>query len=85
MPDDCVRVTDHAVLRYMERVQGVDVEAVRRHILATCRGAVLSGAVSLSAEGVRFEFSKAHAVVTVSPGGQMPSRTTCQRVTGRAG
>lgn len=26
------RVSDHAVIRYLERVQGVDVEAVRREI-----------------------------------------------------
>ncbi|NRB18336.1 MAG: hypothetical protein HRU33_12395 [Rhodobacteraceae bacterium] len=26
------RVSDHAVLRYMQRVQGVDIEALRRRI-----------------------------------------------------
>jgi len=31
-----MRVTDHAVLRYMERVQGFDVEAVRQHIARSC-------------------------------------------------
>ena len=28
-----IRVTDHAVVRYLERVEGVDIEAVRRKIL----------------------------------------------------
>lgn len=28
-----VKVTDHAVIRYLERVQGLDVAAVRRQIL----------------------------------------------------
>jgi len=33
------RVTDHAVLRYLEHVAGLDVETVRRHIAAQLKGA----------------------------------------------
>lgn len=66
-------VTDHAVLRYLERVQGFDIEAVRQHIWRTCRGAVLIGATCVRAEGVKFEF-KGGRVVTVAPDQQGPSR-----------
>lgn len=31
-PERCVRVSDHALLRYLERNKGIDVEAVRREI-----------------------------------------------------
>src|SRR5271167_3613278 len=34
-----LRVSDHALLRYMERHHGIDVEEVRRHILEELRGA----------------------------------------------
>lgn len=45
-----VRVTDHAVLRYLERAHGLDVAAVRRHLA----GKVLTGA-RLGAVGVTIE------------------------------
>ena len=32
-----VSVTDHAVIRYLERVRGVDIETVRREIAAKVR------------------------------------------------
>lgn len=62
-----MRVTDHAVLRYMERVQGLDVEAVRRHIAGLCGPATAAGASTVYQEGVRFEISRTGAVVTVTP------------------
>lgn len=64
-----VAVTDHAVLRYMERVMGIDVEAVRAKILAegrdkmaqkmvNCNLPVAPGMVALVRNGV---------VVTIRP------------------
>ncbi|MDJ1463426.1 hypothetical protein [Nitratireductor sp. GZWM139] len=48
-----VHVTDHAVLRYLERAHGLDVEAVRRHLAGrVLRGARL-GAVSVKIENVK--------------------------------
>lgn len=39
------RVSDHAVLRYLERVKGFDIEAVRREILSpNVQAAVAMGA-----------------------------------------
>lgn len=31
-----VRVSDHCVLRYLERAMGLNVELVREHILSIC-------------------------------------------------
>lgn len=68
------RVTDHAVLRYLERARGFDMEAVRTHIATLCGPALKAGANTLQAEGVRFEF-QGNTVVTVAPGSSQISRT----------
>lgn len=78
------RVTDHAVLRYLERAKGFDIESVRSHIATLCAGAVNSGASTMHAEGVKFEFTN-RSVVTVSPGGGYSSRTHRRRLIARAG
>lgn len=74
-----LRVTDHAVLRYIERVQGLDVEAVRQHIARLCALPAAAGAMCVRAEGVKFEISKSGAVVSVVPGGGVASRLRRQR------
>lgn len=61
-----LRVTDHCVLRYLERAKGVDVEAIRSHIESLCAPAHQAGAVSIRAEGVQFKFSSI-AVLTCLP------------------
>lgn len=63
------RVTDHAVVRYLERARGYDMEAVRAHIAGLCAGASASGSRCLLAEGVRFELAVDGAVITVRPAG----------------
>lgn len=73
-----IRVTDHCVLRYLERAMGLNVEIVREHILQICSGAAAFGAVSVRAEGVKFEISGG-AVVTVVPDQRAPSRTARDR------
>ena len=45
---DTVNVSDHAVVRYMQRVMGVDTEKVRDDIATLALPAVRSGAVSLT-------------------------------------
>jgi hypothetical protein len=62
-----LRVTDHAVLRYLERVKGFDVEAVRTHIALVCTPGHAAGANCIKAEGVKFEITN-NAVVTCAPG-----------------
>lgn len=70
-----VPVTDHAVLRYMERVHGFDIDAVRRHIWKICEASALIGATCLRSEGVKFEFTNGK-VVTVVPDCAQPGKTS---------
>jgi len=57
-------VTDHAVLRYLERVEGIDIEAVRRTIGRTVDRAVRMGACGVQAGGVTYRL-EGGVVVTV--------------------
>jgi hypothetical protein len=60
-------VSDHAVLRYLERAKGVDVEAVRRElghrVDELCDGH--QGMCSVLIEGLRLILSDEGVVVTV--------------------
>ena len=47
-------VTDHAVLRYLERVQGVDVEAVRLELGYKVDAAIEAGASATVLGGIRY-------------------------------
>lgn len=69
---DPVRCSDHAVLRYLERAMGLNIEMVRAHILGICAGPASFGAVCVRSEGLRFEIASG-AVVTVVPDRQHPS------------
>lgn len=71
-------MTDHAVIRYMERAMGLNVEIVRQHIASICGPAAAVGAVCVRSEGVRFEIIN-NAVTTVAPDRVSPSRTTQAR------
>ena len=46
-------VSDHAVLRYLERRHGVDIEAIRLHLAGRAINAARLGAVSVQIENVR--------------------------------
>lgn len=59
-------VSDHAVLRYLERVQGFDVEEVRRQIAATCARGVELGALAVTSNGFRYTL-RGDVVTTVMP------------------
>jgi hypothetical protein len=47
-------VTDHAVLRHLERVHGVDVEGVRRDLGFKVDAAIEAGAVATVSDGIRY-------------------------------
>jgi hypothetical protein len=47
-------VTDHAVLRYLERHEGIDVEAVRRRIARQVRRAAEMQAMGVLAGGMTY-------------------------------
>jgi hypothetical protein len=66
-------VTDHAVLRYLERVKGFDIEAVRSEIATIC--ALAGGAKSLLRDGVRYELGTDGKVITVAPTTRFPNAT----------
>lgn len=47
-------VTDHAVLRFLERRHGLDVEAIRSEIQTICTTGVRFGAAKVIADGMKF-------------------------------
>jgi hypothetical protein len=49
-----VQITDHAVLRYMERAMGLDVEALRQDLERKLDAAARCGACGLTVDGVNF-------------------------------
>jgi hypothetical protein len=59
------RVSDHALLRFIERVMGVDIESFRDRILTdTVRDAIAMGATAVVVEGVRLKIQD-NTIVTV--------------------
>jgi hypothetical protein len=68
-------VTDHALVRYCERVLGLDMEAVRKIIFDLCAGPATINATCVRRDGFKYEMV-AGRVVTVTPdNGGTPSRT----------
>ena len=59
-------VTNHAILRYLERAQGVDVAAVRRRLSELAETAISGGALTIAADDVKIVL-KGSTVVTVLP------------------
>lgn len=57
-------VADHAVLRYLEWVEGVDVEGIRRMIGRRVDRAVEMGACGVRADGLTFRL-EGGVVVTI--------------------
>lgn len=78
-----VQVTDHAVLRYLERAMGLNIEVVREHILGICVSAASFGAVAVRSEGLKFVID-GNRIVTVEPDSLLPSRTSQKRAIERA-
>lgn len=63
-----VHVSDHALLRWLQRVEGVDVEAIRRRIARAVRRGVDEKAEGVRVEGVTFkvQYNPDGAVVTTT-------------------
>jgi hypothetical protein len=72
MKHEPLRVSDHAVLRYLERAMEFNIEAIRTHIASICSGPAGIGAVCVRAEGVRFEIIN-NTVTTITPDRTAPS------------
>ena len=64
-PTEDVRITDHALLRYVERVFKIDVDALRRQILTdgVAKG-IEHGASTITVNGAQFRV-KDRSIVTV--------------------
>jgi phage baseplate assembly protein gpV len=71
-------VSDHAVLRYLERAHRLDVEAVRRHLAGLTVTAVRLGAIAVTVENVKLVLKRNAAgdrtVVTTTIMPSWPSR-----------
>jgi hypothetical protein len=73
MNDKPAHVTDHAVLRYLERRHGLDVEALRRHLAGLTVNAVRLGAVAVTIENIKLVLAETRdaagstSVVTAIP------------------
>ena len=64
-------ISDHAMLRYLERVVGINVEAHRAEVEARVSRAVESQACGLISEGFRYILDDIR-VVTVRPASSEP-------------
>ena len=70
-------VTDHAVLRYLERVEGVDIEAIRREIGRRADRAIGIGASGVVCEGFVYRIIGGRVVSVMRQ--HRPERGQCQR------
>ena len=48
---DPIIVSDHALIRFIERVAGIDLETIRAHIADQVKEAVDAGATSITIDG----------------------------------
>lgn len=70
------RVSDHALLRYIERVLEINVEGLRSEILSdNVRAALKSGATGVTVSGVKF-VAKDGVIVTTLDASMRPKRKT---------
>lgn len=58
-------VTDHAVIRYLERVYGVDVLGLKNRMAKVTQEARDMGANAANCDGVQYVLSKSGRIVTV--------------------
>lgn len=72
-------ITDHALIRFLERVRGFSFDKERAEIAKIC-GTMHTGAVL--AHGCRFEV-KAGVLVTITPATPTPNRTKRQEIAGK--
>lgn len=65
-------ITDHAMLRYLERVVGIEVDRHRHDVERLVGGAVTLGACGLISGGFRYAISE-FRVTTVVPASSEPA------------
>jgi hypothetical protein len=69
-----VKVSDHALLRYLERVKGINIEAARAEVEEITGVAAALGAMTVARDGHVYVLSLDYTVKTVLPKGGKPSR-----------
>lgn len=76
-------VSDHAILRYLERVRGLDVESIRAEIIGIVRPAAGVSAKRLSVGGFTYILDGQHVITVL--GGSTPNgaRVKGARAAGR--
>lgn len=62
-------ITDHALLRYLERVVGIDIDAARAAIAGAVKRS--QGAPIVRVDGVRYVIRRGQVVAVLAPG-QVP-------------
>jgi hypothetical protein len=83
-----LRVSDHAVLRYLERVGGFDIERLRQDIARRVETAVQAGACGVVVDGWSFRVKDGPhgpVVTTVIDAGRPFSHPPDERAQGLAG
>ena len=60
-------VSDHAVLRYLEQVCAVDIEAIRARIHGETRHAAAHGASGVTVHGIRYRIKDGVVVTVIVP------------------
>lgn len=61
-------VTDHALLRHLERACGINVELIREHIALLCAPAASVGAKNLKVNDVTYVFQRGNVVTVLGKG-----------------
>lgn len=74
-----VRVSDHAVLRYLERGLGIDVEGLRRRIGRRADKADAAGASAVLINGLRYSIRDGVLVTVTEQNRARPTRKRVKR------
>lgn len=75
-------VTDHAVIRWMERKMGLDIESIRDEIESHAMPAIKAGALSVVVGKVRLIFEDGHVLSVIDsrlPNGKIRERKANDR------
>lgn len=78
MKKPLAHVTDHAVLRYLQRVKGIDIDAVRDELGRVVDKAIEMGAGAAVVDGVKYVLND-RTIVTCSTIKQVPLRGRAMR------
>lgn len=65
MPKPRLLITDHAIVRYLERVGGFDIDGLRKQIALRCEAGASIGATSVIVEGFAFLIGDGQVITVV--------------------